>query len=59
MKLTEQELATLIRESSRERLVEGGFGPSGVTLKDTPGNAWAIERVKQMRAEVSPSGDHS
>jgi hypothetical protein len=54
--LTEQELSTLIRESSRKRVVHGSFGHNQVWLVPIPENLWAIKRVKEMRQALSATG---
>ena len=38
MRITEQELEWLIRESTRDHVVEGMFGPGWYDLSDVPNN---------------------
>jgi hypothetical protein len=45
----QDELTTLIRESSREHIVQCSVGPKGAYLLDTAGNKWAIARLKELR----------
>ena len=49
MKITEQELTWLIKESDSEHIVQLSFG-SEVTLRDIPSNDWAKRRIEEIRS---------
>lgn len=49
MKLSTDELTSLIRNSSNANIISGSFGPGGVELTPSPTNDWAREFVGKMR----------
>lgn len=53
MRITDEEFTTLIREAVNPKFVSLGFGPGGTWIKDLPENAWAIQRVTEMRSPTS------
>lgn len=53
MNLTQEETTALILASRRDKVLHMNFGPGWCALIDVPGNEWAFECVKQMRAEAA------
>jgi hypothetical protein len=51
MHITETEHVALIREAVDGKHLALRFGAGWVLLEDVPENEWAIQRIKEMRAQ--------
>lgn len=51
MKVTQEELTALLKESTSENIAQLKFGPGWVELLDTADNEWAKRRLEEMRAQ--------
>lgn len=49
IEITEEEFVILTTESTGDKMIETSFGPSFVSLLDTPNNDWAKQRLKELR----------
>jgi hypothetical protein len=55
IKLQENELTQLMKESVNGKFANLSFGPGWVELNDTQENKWALLRIQEMRAHEDKS----